>query len=173
MLRKDLGRVRGILSYNLGYSLEKLDSVYRYLSFDRRHSVDFLCEYEITPSLTFVLTWIYGTGLPYTGLRARYHFWVWDPMSEEPSLRSRLGKWEFILSSPNAMRLPPYHRMDVGIRWKTTVKNLSVKIIFDIINVYNRKNVLYYFYDTQKDPPEEIVIHMLPLIPSLGVEVRF
>lgn len=173
MLRKDLGRVRGILSYNLGYSLEKLDSVYRYLSFDRRHSVDFLCEYEITPSLTFVLTWIYGTGLPYTGLRARYHFWVWDPMSEEPSLRSRLGKWEFILSSPNAMRLPSYHRMDVGIRWKTTVKNLSVKIIFDIINVYNRKNVLYYFYDTQKDPPEEIVIHMLPLIPSLGVEVRF
>ena len=42
-----------------------------------------------------------------------------------------------------------------------------------IINVYNKKNVLFYFFDYQSSPPTRQGVSMIPFLPTVGVEVSF
>jgi hypothetical protein len=43
----------------------------------------------------------------------------------------------------------------------------------DVLNVYNRKNVLFYFYEYEKSPPVRSGISMFPFLPTIGVELTF
>ena len=52
-------------------------------------------------------------------------------------------------------------------RWGTFTPYLQV------LNVYNQKNVLFYFYNYDKTPPTRSGITMFPLLPSIGVEASF
>jgi hypothetical protein len=42
-----------------------------------------------------------------------------------------------------------------------------------VLNVYNRKNVLFYFFEYDQDPPVRTGLSMFPLLPTLGLEVSF
>ena len=43
----------------------------------------------------------------------------------------------------------------------------------NLVNVYNQRNVLFYFYEYQADPPTRSGISMFPVLPTFGVEVTF
>ena len=43
----------------------------------------------------------------------------------------------------------------------------------DVLNVYDRKNVLFYFYKFDRTPPTRSGISMFPVLPTIGVEVGF
>ena len=43
----------------------------------------------------------------------------------------------------------------------------------DVLNLYNRRNVLFYFFQYQDDPPVRSGISMFPLLPTFGVEIAF
>ena len=43
----------------------------------------------------------------------------------------------------------------------------------DVLNMYNRRNVLFYFYQYSEDPAVRSGISMFPLLPTFGVEVHF
>jgi len=67
----------------------------------------------------------------------------------------------------NSGQLPLYHRLDFHIQ-----RNIRRNLIFNlnIINLYNRKNVLYYEFN---DPEEnKVPTYMLPLLPSIGFEYK-
>ena len=42
-----------------------------------------------------------------------------------------------------------------------------------VVNLYNRKNVLFYFFDYGADPPTRAGVSMIPLLPTIGLEVSF
>ena len=42
-----------------------------------------------------------------------------------------------------------------------------------MLNVYNRHNPLFYFYEFDEDPPTRSGISMFPLLPTAGVEIVF
>ena len=42
-----------------------------------------------------------------------------------------------------------------------------------VLNVYNRKNVLWYFFNYDRRPPTRSGLSMFPVLPALGVEVAF
>ena len=42
-----------------------------------------------------------------------------------------------------------------------------------MINVYNQKNVLFYFFDYDRSPPRRSGVSMIPVLPTLGVEISF
>ena len=56
----------------------------------------------------------------------------------------------------------PYTR-----RWGTFTPYLQV------LNAYNKRNVLFYFYNYDKNPPTRSGISMFPLLPSIGFEASF
>ena len=60
-----------------------------------------------------------------------------------------------------------------SIRWVLDRSWGRMTPYLSILNLYNRKNVLFYFFEYDKDPPVRTGISMFPFLPSLGLEVSF
>ncbi len=139
--------------------------------FDRRVDIDVVLRRPVGWwGLEAGLRANFGTGLPYT-----------RPLATFEVFRRRLveGMFNFdnesaVVPGPhNAARYPARHRLDLSFRkpmekgWGRLTPYLSV------INVYNQKNVLFYFYDYGASPPTRSGVSMIPFLPTLGVEVSF
>ena len=112
----------------------------------------------------------FGTGIPYT--RPLGQFDVYRRRVVDGVLDYNFGS-AVALGPRNGSRYPARHRLDVSIR-KTIVKEWGrVTPYLSVINLYNRKNVLFYFYDFEPDPPTRSGVSMIPFLPTLGVEVSF
>jgi hypothetical protein len=76
----------------------------------------------------------------------------------------KIGAYEVVhYPSQNNYRLPNYHRLDVGLHYKTNNRFNEHNLSFDIFNVYNRKNpinVYYSFYSFNYS-------YSLPIIPTV------
>lgn len=145
--------------------------------FDRRVNANVALQYSTSRKYDFGLTWSFGSGLPYTRAVAQYLQFDQDvitgkarPDSDDDDDSLPLG---VILGPRNSERYPAYHRLDLTVRrtytrsWGTFIPYLQV------LNVYNRKNVMFYFYNYDKAPPVRSGISMFPILPALGVEVTF
>ena len=112
----------------------------------------------------------FGTGLPYT--RPLGTFDVYRRRLVEGQLEYDNGS-AVVLGRRNGARYPPRHRLDVSFRkpmekdWGRLTPYLSV------INLYNQKNVLFYFFDYEASPPTRSGVSMIPFLPTLGFEVSF
>ena len=83
------------------------------------------------------------------------------------------GGYAVYLEDRNTSRYPTYHRLDVSAR-KTLRKSWGTLVPYvDLLNVYNRRNVLFYFYQYDETPPVRSGVSMFPLIPTVGLEVSF
>jgi hypothetical protein len=146
--------------------------------FDRRVNLDLVAQYTTARNLEIGARWNFGSGLPYTRPIAQYFGWSYDPVTGryEPqdggSDRNGLPV-AVVLGARNTERYPAYHRLDVTLRrtferrWGTYVPYLQV------LNVYNRRNVLFYFFDYDRSPPVRSGFSMFPFLPAIGVEVTF
>ena len=148
--------------------------------FDRRLDVDFVLQRDLGRGLEAGLRWNFGTGLPYTRPLGTYRYFSprlipgsgldWDVDTEDDEDDELFG---VVLSDRNGARYPTRHRLDVSLRWKLERSWGSMTPYLSILNVYNRKNVLFYFYEYQNNPPTRTGISMFPFIPSIGLEVSF
>jgi hypothetical protein len=71
-------------------------------------------------------------------------------------------------------RKPIYHRMDIRLTALTDFWGLNWSFYLDVINVYNRKNIVGYDWYVTKDlalgrRPST----MFPILPTLGFSARF
>jgi len=146
--------------------------------FDRRVNLDAVLQYVGPREVEVGLRWNYGSGLPHSRPIAQYFAWSHNPGagSLEPF---ELGPDNdglpvaVVLGPRNGERYPAYHRLDLTVRrsversWGTYVPYLQV------LNVYNRRNVLFYFYDYDQSPPVRSGFSMFPLLPAIGVEIAF
>ena len=112
----------------------------------------------------------FGTGTPYT--RPLGQFDVFRRRPVESVVEYNNGS-AVALGPRNGSRYPARHRVDLSLR-KTIEKDWGRVIPYlSVINLYNRKNVLFYFYDFEPDPPTRSGVSMIPFLPTLGVEVSF
>ena len=83
------------------------------------------------------------------------------------------GTYAVELERRNASRYPTYHRLDVSFR-KTVEKSWGTLVPYlNLVNVYNQRNVLFYFYEYERDPAVRSGISMFPVLPTVGLEIRF
>jgi len=73
----------------------------------------------------------------------------------------------------NTFRLPPYRRFDIGLFYNTKIFGLKSEIYFQIVNIYNFKNVWFRFYDFETNPAKREEFYMLPRIPTAGISFMF
>jgi len=151
--------------------------------FDRRLDLDLVLQRELRPGLEMGLRWNFGTGLPYTRPLGTYVYlspstvpgsgltWEgWDP--DAPGEEGD-GLYGVVLQDRNRARYPSRHRLDVSLRWTLVRSWGRMTPYLNVLNVYNRKNVLFYFYEYSRSPPVRTGISMFPLLPAAGVEVTF
>jgi hypothetical protein len=143
--------------------------------FDRRAEVDLVLRVPLPKSWLGGLRWNFGSGLPYTRpvgsyLMYEYHIDGNHRALDEAPDSTMLA---VLLGQRNAARYPAYHRLDISVRKTFTKRWGTLTPHFDVLNVYNRKNVLFYFYEYEKTPPVRSGISMFPFLPTVGVELTF
>ncbi len=149
--------------------------------FDRRIDADLVLRYPLPWGWQGGLRLNVGTGTPYTRALGSYAYYSPRFVSNGGRLEwagandatDDFGGYAVYLEDRNASRYPAYHRLDVSAR-KTIRKSWGTLVPYvDVLNVYNRRNVLFYFYQYQETPPVRSGVSMFPLIPTVGLEVRF
>jgi hypothetical protein len=149
--------------------------------FDRRLDADLVLRYPLPWGWEGGLRWNVGTGTPYTRALGAYASYSpnfverggrleWDGSQSD---EDEFGNYAVVLEDRNASRYPTYHRLDVSAR-KTLRKSWGTVVPYvDVLNTYNRRNVLFYFYQYAQEPPVRSGTSMFPLLPTFGVEIHF
>ena len=149
--------------------------------FDRRVDADLVLRLPLPWGWDGGIRWNMGTGTPYTRALGSYATYSprfvenggrlnWDGANESTD---NLGGYSVVLEGRNASRYPTYHRLDLSAR-KTVRKSWGTLVPYvDVLNVYNQRNVLFYFYQYSEKPPVRSGISMFPLLPTFGFEVHF
>jgi hypothetical protein len=144
--------------------------------FDRRVDLDVVLQYVAPGEVEVGIRWNFGSPLPYTRPVAQYFGWRYSPLRREyePLDQPGSGAPIFIrLGDRNSERYPPYHRLDVTLRRTFDRSWGSWTPYLQVLNAYNRKNVLWYFFNYDRTPPTRSGLSMFPVLPAIGVEMSF
>lgn len=166
--QKRIGKLAGWVGYGLGWVNAKFDDINDGKEFrpkyDRRHDFKVVLQYLLSEKWNFGATFQFQSGQSYTGATSRFQSYL-------PGDNYGYGK--VIPSQRYGLRMPASHQMNLSASYNTTLFKLPFKIILDIYNVYNRRDILTRYYDTSKeDAPLEDML-LLPIIPTFSVELKF
>ena len=79
----------------------------------------------------------------------------------------------------NSFRMPPYHKLDVGIIYKFFPKWGESDLTFSVYNAYNRRNPYFIYPDNVEDENGALIgqqarqVALFPAIPSITYNFRF
>ncbi len=141
--------------------------------FDRRLDVDLVLRLPLPAGLRGGVRWNLGTGLPYTRPLGSFAYFSPQNVSGGRLTWQEDEANAMFLGPRNGARYPAYHRLDLSMRrtfifgWGTLTPHL------DVLNVYNRKNVLFYFFDYSAGTATRSGLSMFPILPTVGLEVTF
>lgn len=134
--------------------------------YDRMHDINIVLEYQFSPRWSATAVFKYATGQAYT-----------KPLGRTVALdfpTSGVFLDQLVVGKVNASRLPPYHRLDVGVSRQGTFFGLGeAEWQFQLINAYSRRNVWFYDYDLQEQPAERTTVELLPLLPTISYTIDF
>lgn len=169
-------KIYGWLSYSFSVARRKIYDVELPFIFDQRHTFNIVLNWKINKKFNLGLTWMYGSNYPYTepiGLKPR--ILVTDTAVKIMTIRDRvLLDLDFgSLKNFFNARKPPYHRLDVRVTYNTKFWNADWSFYLDVVNVYNRRNIVAYDFSISKGEIKRKPISMLPILPTLGISVKF
>jgi len=191
MMRKDYGSITGWLGYSYSHTDYKFTALNYGNDFvprhDRAHTVNMVANIDFnklrdemfntnifsnaSSKWLIGLNFVYSTGQPITMPGSAY-------------VVNKMPDWyinkDNILLYPtdiNSVRLPAYARLDLSITYEKNYGSWSLAPYLQIFNLGNRKNVWFIDYKTEIKnnmiSQEVKAIHMLPLLPSIGVNIKF
>ena len=152
----------GSYTYGLSKRRDRPEEPYRYYSFDQTHVATVAATYRLTPTWEVGLKWQYRTGNPYTPVEGATQ--QTDPRNDELIYIPNYAE-------TNSARLPPYHRLDVKISKAFRFNSWEMSLFLELLNAYNRKNLLDFSYND--DYTERDEIYQFPIIPYLGITAEF
>lgn len=182
-------RFSGWISYSLAWADRFEESEKLPFRFDQRHTVNIVLNYQINSWLDLGIRWQYGSGFPFSdplGIKPRIILADndLDGRPETPVIATRTNSLnpneqeviydiDFGENKFNA-RKPAYHRLDLRLTALAEFWNLNWAFYLDVINAYNRSNVIAYDYYVNNDLTlGKEANTMFPIIPTLGFSVKF
>ncbi len=134
--------------------------------YDRTHDFHLVLEYEFSNRWAVNTVFNYATGQPYT-----------KPLSRTIAFDFPLSsgaKDQLVVGKVNASRLPAYNRLDLGVTRTGTFFGIGeAEWQFQVINAYSRRNVWFYNYELEDNPPEREAVQLLPLLPNISYTLNF
>lgn len=173
-LEKKKGKLTGFISYTLSKTTRTVPGVNLGQPFDanydRRHSLNVVATYALSPYIDLGGTFTYATGRPITLPGGKYEFdgYVADYYTER-----------------NGYRMPDFHKLDLSMTYrpkKNDNRNWKSSWIFSIYNTYNRKNPFTIYTRLREDsdgnplpnaPKEARMIYLFPILPSFSYNINF
>ena len=168
-------KLYGWINYSYSKSTRESYGVTKPFRFDQTHTVNVVLNYRLLSWFEIGARWSYATNFPYTPPVGIYPRVVNDtivvnPFTNQVIFNFDYGEEENRLSE----RKPEYHRLDLRFTAITKFWGADWSFYLDVINVYNRKNVLAYDYYLNNDLSiKRKTTGMIPILPTIGVTARF
>lgn len=141
------------------------DAPYEPYIFDNTHIISLVGNYNISPTLEIGAKWQYSSGT--AGAHVSEILLIQDPMTRgmQPFFNDVQGERQVSMAS-----LPSYHRLDMRVRKTWHRKGWQISGFFEILNVYNRKNIIKLYNPAGDDVQEA---RQFPIIPYIGLTIEF
>ena len=167
-IQRKFGKFSGWLGYALGYIEAKFDSINGGVPFrpkyDRRHDFKVVAQYELNKHWSFNATFLFQSGQSYTGASSQFQVRLPD---------DNIGRGKIVPTQRYGLRLPPSNQLNISILYSFDMWGLDAKLILDIFNVYNHRDVWFRYYDTTQPVAVVRDVLLLPIIPTIAFEVKF
>ena len=170
LVKYDYNRYFLWIAYSLGL-VERFDGEIEYNPhFDRRHNLNIVASYTIGKNLNYEVSarWNLGSGFPFTKTQGFYELLnFFDGINTNYTTTN--GNLGVVYDDElNGGRLPYYHRLDLSVKAKYSISSeAQVEVAAGVTNAYNRENIFYF------DRIRYERVNQLPLLPSLGVALKF
>ncbi|RJP69211.1 MAG: hypothetical protein C4539_07940 [Ignavibacteriales bacterium] len=184
--------LNGWVSYTLAWA-NRFEDGYTYpFRFDQRHTVNIVLDYQVNDWFNVGIRFQFGSGFPYTlptGIKPRVILTDQDGDGKPETPEVATGRnYADPSTGPvvlynidfggreNYMKAkkPDYHRLDLRMTAKTSFWGYDWNFYLDIINVYNRTNVINYDYFVTSDLTiGRKATGMFPILPTIGFQVKF
>jgi hypothetical protein len=171
-----IGNLTGFIGYTYSVTRRKFPNFNKSLlqnskaefyptSFDRSHEINIVLTFKLNARWSTSTVFNYATGQPYTKPLGK-------TITFESPLTDRI-RHHIISGRINASRLPPYHRLDLGLVRKGSFLGMGdAELHLQVINVYSRRNIWFYRYDMGKNGQRDAV-QLLPILPSISYSINF
>lgn len=167
-LQKKVGDFTGWVGYGLGFIYARFDSINSGREFrpkyDRRHDFKAVVQWTIDDTWDAGANFMFQTGQSYTGQTS-----IWR--SNLPG--DEYGRYKTFPSQRYGLRLPASHQLNVNVSYKFDLWGAPARLILDVYNLYNRRDIWFRVIDTDDDQPKYEDIRLLPVIPTISFEFRF
>lgn len=110
------------------------------------------------------LRWRYASGKPYTPRQ-----WSTREQSYEGETRWSSGVW-VPTDEINSARYPDYHRLDLAFSSRYNFNGWNLSVFLSIQNLYNRKNIAAYQYNSDGTID---TVYQFSILPVGGIELEF
>lgn len=171
-----------ITSYTLSYTRAKYDEIneaqWFWANTDRRHNFTTSFWYNFHKNFTISAAWIFTTGIPFTLPESSYIALGHEPGNVNESFGMSQNTVMYFLNEykgKNIYRMSNYHKLDINLSYEKKVANKEFDFQIGIINVYNRKNPIYYFINQNANTLKNELrkIAFLGIMPSLSISYKF
>lgn len=186
LIRRDEGRVRGFASISWLKARRTfpdattgevpVPEITYAPVFDRRLDLDLVVSTLLPRRWELGARFNFGSGLPYTRPAGNYLYYDYLLIGggrRELSNQPDSAEVAVLLGPRNHERYPAYHRLDLSLKKTIIYRWGQMMPYLEILNLYNRKNVLFYFFEYNRNPPVRSGVSMFPVLPTVGLELVF
>ncbi|MFA9391683.1 MAG: carboxypeptidase-like regulatory domain-containing protein [Prolixibacteraceae bacterium] len=136
LFQKLKGRTTGWLSTTVAKSTRQFENInngnaYSF-DYDRRLDISLVVNHQIKETIGLSAVWNYGSGYPVTLAKGKYQF--------------KNNQEIIVWGARNGSRMKDYHRLDLVVNFPYTIGKFDGTFSISVLNVYNRKNAYFYFY---------------------------
>ncbi len=170
------GKIETNIYYTLSWSKRKFDDFYYGWYYDRndcRHKLTMDVSYKINENIDLYAAWNYHTGNRVT---LADQFMEPDYIPDYGGVPGPDILQDMFYSEPNNLKLPDYHRLDVGANFRKTTRKGNERIWnVSLYNAYCRMNPFTVVdYKTGSDgKPYAKLTGIFPIIPSFSYTLKF
>ncbi|MCX6154783.1 MAG: TonB-dependent receptor [Candidatus Kapabacteria bacterium] len=167
-LQKKYGDFYGWFGYGLGFIEARFPDLNKGEMFrpkyDRRHDLKLVGQYVINDRWEVGGQFTFQTGQSYTAATS---------VTEIHQYGSERQILMIVPSQTNGLRLPPSHQLNLNANYSFLIWGQKAKLYMDIFNVYSRRDIWFRFYNTRVTPITVEDVKLLPILPSVSIEVKF
>ena len=196
LLRKDIGAVSGWLSYSLSRTEYTFDGINQGNEFiprqDRTSVINLVLNGDLRNMFSgnwnaapekksskwlIGINFVYATGQPITVPASAYFVSTIPNGINSPYFINNIPEYKLFPAAIDSYRLPAYSRMDLSITYEHDYGSWTLSPYLQIFNLGDRSNVWFINYKDRiinnfiSQTIEKV--NMLPILPSIGVTVKF